>query len=97
MGTAPTHEHMFAYDRRPMHEPDDIIALARTHLSEQDTERLVGWIAWRLGRNQALAGAGTPVARLEHVAAHWLDHERRERLARWLARRIAAGESPVPR
>lgn len=77
--------------------PAELMTLARAHLSDEDTERLVGWIAWRLGRNQALAGAGSPGARLEHVVTHWLADEQGERLVRWLARRVAEGRPPVPR
>ncbi len=90
-------EHMFDYHGRPMATPDELMALTRTHLSDEDTERLVGWIAWRLGRNQALAGAGPAHSRLAHVVTHWLDDARREQLARWLTRRIETGRPPVPR
>jgi hypothetical protein len=75
---------------------DDIVVFCRLNLGEGDAERLVGWIAWRTGRNQAMAGAGPPLARLEHAVAHWLDDERRERLLAWLRRRIADGRAPVP-
>lgn len=88
---------MFGYHPRPVTSTDDILTIARLHLDEEDTERLVGWIAWRLGRNQALAGAGSAGARLEHVVTHWLDEGRRQRLARWLAHRVATGRPPVPR
>jgi len=65
-------------------------------LPPEEVERLVGWLAWRLGRNQALAGAGTPLQRLEHVTAHWLDDGQRERLHAWLVRRAAAGRPAAP-
>jgi hypothetical protein len=76
--------------------PDDIVVFCRLNVGESDAERLVGWIAWRTGRNQAMAGAGPPIERLEHAVAHWLDDERRARLLSWLRRRIADGRAPVP-
>ena len=74
----------------------DLTAFCRTHLDDDDMARLVGWIAWRLGRNQALAGGGSPADRLAPEAAHWLDEPRRRRLRTWLERRLAAGLPPVP-
>lgn len=65
-------------------------------LPADEVERLVGWLAWRLGRNQALAGGGAPMRRLEHVVAHWLDAPQRERLHSWLVRRAAAGLPAAP-
>lgn len=75
----------------------DLMSLCRAHLDDDDMARLVGWIAWRLGRNQALAGGGSAAGRLEHVVTHWLDDPRRRRLDAWLRRRLAAGMPPVPR
>ncbi|WP_217915131.1 hypothetical protein [Miltoncostaea marina] len=75
---------------------DDLITFCRLHLGEGDAERLVGWIAWRTGRNQAMAGAGPAIDRLRHAAEHWLDDDRRDRLLRWLRRRVAEGAPPVP-
>jgi hypothetical protein len=43
-----------------------------------------------------MAGAGTPIERLEHAVANWLDDERRALLLSWLLRRIADGRAPVP-
>ena len=76
--------------------PDDLLTFCRLHVGEGDAESLVGWIAWRTGRNQAMAGAGTAIERLEHAAAHWLDDEQRGRLLAWLTRRTAEGLPPVP-
>jgi hypothetical protein len=75
---------------------DDLMTFCRLNIGEGDAERLVGWIAWRTGRNQAMAGAGPPIERLEHAAANWLDDERRGLLLAWLARRVAEGRPPVP-
>jgi hypothetical protein len=75
---------------------DDLIAFCRLRLGEDDAERLVGWIAWRTGRNQAMAGAGAPIDRLRHAAANWLDDDQRGRLAEWIDRRLAEGRPPVP-
>lgn len=75
---------------------EDLVTFCRLNIGEGDAERLVGWIAWRTGRNQAMAGAGQPIERLEHAAAHWLDDERRGRLLVWLERRLKEGRPPVP-
>jgi hypothetical protein len=75
---------------------EDLVTFCRLNRGEGDAERLVGWIAWRTGRNQAMAGGGAPLERLEHAAANWLDDERRGRLLAWLRRRLADGRSPVP-
>lgn len=74
-----------------------ILTHCDTHLDDGEVERLVGWIAWRLGRNQALAGAGAPLVRLEHVVNHWLDDRQRAALGLWLRRRHAAGLPAAPR
>ncbi len=87
---------MFGRLPRPVAAVDDLITFCRLHLGEGDAERLVGWIAWRTGRNQAMAGSGPPLTRLEHALANWLDDERRALLLAWLRRRVAAGRSPVP-
>jgi hypothetical protein len=88
---------MFGYAARPVPaSTEDIVVFCRLHLGEGDAERLVGWIAWRTGRNQAMAGAGPPIERLEHAVANWLDDDRRARLLAWLGRRIAEGRAPVP-
>jgi len=75
---------------------DEIITFCRLNLGEGDAERLVGWIAWRTGRNQAMAGAGAPIERLRHAAENWLDDDRQVRLLVWLERRVAEGRPPVP-
>lgn len=75
---------------------DDLITFCRLNIGEGDAERLVGWIAWRTGRNQAMAGGGAPIERLRHAAENWLDDERRDLLLRWLRRRVAEGSPPVP-
>ena len=88
---------MFVYPRRSVHaSADDLITFCRLYIGEGDAERLVGWIAWRTGRNQAMAGAGPPIDRLRHAAENWLDADRRARLLAWLERRIADGRPPVP-
>jgi glutathione S-transferase len=76
-------------------DADAIISHCR-RLADDEVERLVGWLAWRLGRNQALAGAGPPIARLRHVVTHWLDPARRARLLAWLRHRHRAGLPAVP-
>lgn len=80
-----------------MATPDDIEVFCRVYLSEADAERLVGWIAWRTRRNQALAGAGEPLERLRHALTHWLDDRQRQQLLDWLERRRRNGEALVPR
>lgn len=75
---------------------DDLLRLARLYIGEGDAERLVGWIAWRTGRNQAMAGDRPAIERLEHAVAHWLDDQQRAQLLRWLSRRLPLGLSPVP-
>jgi hypothetical protein len=75
---------------------EDLVVFCRLHLGEGDAERLVGWIAWRTGRNQAMAGRGPAIERLQHALENWLDDERRARLLAWLRRRVAEGRPPVP-
>ena len=91
-------EHMFVYHAAPM-DPTlhDLRAFCHLHMGEEEAERLVGWIAWRTGRNQALAGAGTPAERLEHAVANWLDDWQRGRLLAWMRGRLDRGEPLVPR
>lgn len=74
----------------------DLLNLARLYVSEADADRLVGWIAWRTGRNQAMAGDRPAIDRLEHALTHWLDDHQRAQLLRWLGRRLPLGLSPVP-
>ncbi len=75
---------------------DELLRLARLWISEGDADRLVGWIAWRTGRNQALAGERAAIDRLAHALEHWLDDAQREQLLRWLDQRLPQGLSPVP-
>jgi hypothetical protein len=75
---------------------EELVTFCRLTIGEGDAERLVGGLAWRTGRNQAMAGAGPAIERLEHAAVNWLDDERRRRLLAWLRRRVAEGRPPVP-
>jgi hypothetical protein len=75
----------------------DIEAFCRVHLSEADAERLVGWIAWRTGRNQALAGAGEPRERRRPALTVWRAGAQRAPLLGWLERRRRRGEPLVPK
>ncbi len=43
----------------------DLLNLARLYVSEGDADRLVGWIVWRTGRNQVLAGDRPAIDRLD--------------------------------
>ncbi len=76
---------------------DDIEVFCRVHLSEAEAERLVGWLAWRTGHNQALAGSGDPLERLRHALRFWLDDAQRGRLLDWLERRRRSDEPLVPK
>src|SRR5262249_41749056 len=73
-----------------------ILHIVRLNASEEDCQRLLGWIALRVGRVQALAGDREPLDRLEHVARHWLREGERSALLAWVTRRAALGESLVP-
>ena len=75
---------------------DDIIRVAALTMSEDQADRLIGWIALRTGRSKALAAGEDTLARLRHVAENWLDDDQRRRLAGWIARKVALGEDPVP-
>lgn len=81
----------------PMTRPADIVNHCAMHLDDSEIERLTGWIAWRLGRNQALLGDGPPIARIEHAVVHWLDDSQRGALIAWLVRRRREDLPPVPR
>jgi len=75
---------------------EEIVAVARLQLTEEQTERLVQWIAWRIDRPQAMAGDREPLERLRHVVTHWLSEGQRSALLAWLSRRIALALPPVP-
>ena len=75
---------------------EDIIRVAALTMSEDQADRLIGWIALRTGRSKALARGDDTLARLRHVAENWLDDDQRRRLAGWIARKVALGEDPVP-
>ena len=75
----------------------DLVEHCRAHLEPEDVERLVGWLAWRTGRNQALAGDGPPLVRLERAVARWLGDEERTLLLEWMRRRRDLGLGQVPR
>jgi len=77
--------------------PEDILDFCRLNMSERDAERLVGWIAWRTGRPQALAGSGDPVQRLERAVSAWIDDDQRAALLQWLVNREERGEPLYPR
>lgn len=75
---------------------DDLLEFCRLHLSEDEAERLVGWIAWRTERNQALAGSRPPIDRLRHALENWIGPDERRSLLNWLRRRGHDGEPFVP-
>jgi hypothetical protein len=76
--------------------PEEIVEFCTARLSAQGTERLTCWIAWRQGRNQALAGDREPPDRLRHALAYWLNDDERDLLMSWMRRRASRGESLVP-
>ncbi|MSO44823.1 MAG: hypothetical protein EXQ74_05925 [Thermoleophilia bacterium] len=75
---------------------EDIIRVASLTMSDDQADRLIGWIALRTGRSKALTTGDDTIARLRHVAENWMDDDQRRRLAEWIARRVARGEDPVP-
>lgn len=79
-----------------MASPDEIVEYCQQRLSDDDQERLTCWIAWRQGRNQALAGDRLSLERLRHAATHWLSNEERGLLLGWMRRRADRGEPQVP-
>ena len=87
---------MFDTIPAPMTPQAEIVNHCAMHLDDAEIERLVGWIAWRLGRNQALLGDGPPIARLGHAVEHWLDDAQRAALVAWLRRRKRDDLPPVP-
>lgn len=74
----------------------DLCALCTERLTDQQIGRLIGWLAWRVGRAQALAGNGSNTERLAHVAEHWMSAEHCEQLRLWIVRRLSEGRPPVP-
>jgi hypothetical protein len=74
----------------------EILAICRLHLADEEAEALVGWLAGRVRRPLALAGDRPPHQRLEHVVTHWLSEGQRSALLAWLARRAALGQGLVP-
>jgi hypothetical protein len=74
----------------------EILAICRLRLVDEEAEALVGWLASRLGRPLALAGDRPAHQRLEHVVVHWLSEGQRSALLAWLARRAALGKGLVP-
>lgn len=79
-----------------MGDSDDIVAICSRHLRDEEVERVVQWVARRVGRHAALAGDRPPPERLRHVVVHWLSEGQRSALAAWLARRAALGQGLVP-
>ena len=75
----------------------DLVEHCRANLEPEEAERLVGWLAWRTGRNQALAGDGPPFERLERAVVRWLGDEERTLLLEWMRRRRGLGLGQVPR
>lgn len=65
-----------------------------THLDAAETEHLVGWIAWRTGRQASLAGATTS-ARVAR-AIEWCSPAQQLALLTWLRRRQENGADFSP-
>ncbi|HMN97844.1 MAG TPA: hypothetical protein PKD59_00355 [Miltoncostaeaceae bacterium] len=74
----------------------ELLRLARLYVSEDDAERLVGWLAWRTGHDPAAVRGLPVVEQLERALRDWLDDQQRAQLLRWLAGRLPLGLSPVP-
>jgi hypothetical protein len=89
-------EHTFASVPAVGDSVDDIIRIASLTMSEDQADRLIGWIALRTGRSKALATGDDTLTRLRHVSCNWLDDDQRRQLAGWIARKVALGEDPVP-
>lgn len=75
---------------------DDILRIATLTMSEDQADRLIGWIALRTGHSKALATGDDTIDQLRHVAQNWLDDDQCRRLSAWIARRVARGDDPVP-
>ncbi len=74
----------------------ELLRLARLYISEDDAERLVGWLAWRTGRDPGSVRELPVIEQLERALREWLDDHQRAQLLRWLAGRLPLGLSPVP-
>jgi hypothetical protein len=74
----------------------ELLRLARLYVCEDDAERLVGWLAWRTGRDLAHVRGLPVIEQLELALRDWLDDHQRAQLLRWLAGRLPIGLSPVP-
>jgi hypothetical protein len=74
----------------------ELLRLARLYVCEDDAERLVGWLAWRTGRDPASVRPLPVIDQLELALRDWLDDHQRAQLLRWLAGRLPLGLSPVP-
>lgn len=81
---------------RPVGDADDIVNICTRHLRDEEIERMVAWVAARVGRHAVLAGDRTPPERLRHVLVHWLSEGQRSSLAAWICRRAALGQALVP-
>ena len=90
------YEHMFATVPAVGDPVDDILRIATLTMSDDQADRLIGWIALRTGHSKALAVGDDTIDRLRHVAQNWLDHDQCRRLAGWITRRVALNEDPVP-
>jgi len=76
---------------------EQILAVVRLHLSEEQADILLGWLSRRLARPKALAAGDETLDRLRHVLEHWMSDAERAQFLTWLTRRVAAGESALPR
>lgn len=64
------------------------------HLTAEEAEHLVGWIAWRVQRPASLAGPDTP-SRIER-ALSWCSPAQQLALLTWLRQRDVDGGSYSP-
>ena len=77
--------------------PDQIVALVEAHVrTPLDVEYLVAGLGWPAGTG-TLPMSLSPVERLRYACRFWLDQDERDRLLAWLERRVAAGQSLIPR
>lgn len=80
----------------PVGDAEDIVDICSRHLRDEEIERVVAWVAARVGRHAVLAGDRSAPERLRHVLVHWLSEGQRSSLAAWIARRAALGRGLVP-